>query len=367
MRRTPSTFLVTCFFATLIFTFPADTYGQRNHRLEADISEGSSSSSPANIIIHQGRLYFVAGSENYGTELWTWDGSTARMTEDLWEGTNGGFRARGPRMLASYDGKVYGYAFGGVDKGGGLWSWDGLGFTLETEAAPESNGGKPNYLSVYEGRLYFSKNSPHVPPDPSELWSWDGDSLRLVLDDFARIEHLTVFNDRLYFRGDRADGNGIELWSWDGEEAWLEADLYPGADGSAPSFLTTYNGKLLFAAKGDEETGYELWSWDGRSVSLVADIFEGEPSANPAYLIRHKKKLYMIAKGDETSGRQIWSWNGKRVCQETSVDHSGGSYGISQLTSYGKRIYYAGGTDTEIGAELWSFKPRIINCKCRKP
>jgi ELWxxDGT repeat protein len=58
---------------------------------------------------------------------------------------------------------------------------------------------------------------------------------------------LTVLNGILYFAAN--DGvHGQELWSYDGQQTRLVVDINPGQYGSDVQELTVYNGRLFFSA-----------------------------------------------------------------------------------------------------------------------
>src|SRR5690606_9425295 len=102
-------------------------------------------------------------------------------------------------------------------------------------------------------------------------------------------EHLTVYDDRLFFRADGPDdANGGELWAYDAATgaASRVADIRPGGLGSGPGSLTIYEDKLFFAAVNDENR--ELWAYDRATdrAELMADlngVFESNPFGLTVY------------------------------------------------------------------------------------
>lgn len=90
-------------------------------------------------------------------------------------------------------------------------------------------------------------------------------------------------------------------------ETWrlsLVADLWPGAEGSAPHELTPMpDGRMYFSAS-DGNTGRELWvSPDGTGPTLtqVQDIYPGPVGSNPTFFTSFGGALFFSAAGIDTN------------------------------------------------------------------
>jgi ELWxxDGT repeat protein len=197
----------------LFFLFPfLGLYLNTNAQatLEADIKTGDNASNPAVMTVYDGKLYFQADDGIAGTELWSYDGTTAVLEADIQPGSMGS----SPIELCVYGGKLYFNADNGVG-GKELWSYNGTSAVLEAEIYSGIFGSSPHSLTVYDSKLYFAAS----------------------------------------------DGiNGEELWSYDGTNTILEADIRLGTSGSYPHQLSLFDGKLFFQAS-DGYSGTELWSF----------------------------------------------------------------------------------------------------------
>jgi len=260
-----------------------------------DMFPGSGSSYPQHFIVYNGLLYFNAcGTPNQGTELWRYNG-TGMPTEAARIYPNNG---SSPENMAVYQGCLYFSAYDGIH-GRELWRYDGTQASLMADIVPggQYSSSNPSSLTVYRDKLYFcATDEVHG----YELWSFDGISAAMVAEinptpnpgngdtflmDSSPAEFV-VFNDVLYFSAD--DGvHGRELWSYDGEQVAMVLDINPGQYGSGVSELTVFNGRLFFSAcAGDIPGLFDLqpiiWSMalpgpdsDGDGVSDGLDLCPG--------------------------------------------------------------------------------------------
>ena len=221
-----------------------------------------------------GTLFFHAGDDLHGTELWKTDGTEAGtvLVKDVYSGPINSF----PSELINVNGTLFFLAFSeGI--GRELWKTDG------TEAGTV---------------LVKEINQDGIGPDPG----W-----------------LTNLNGTLYFVAD--DGvSGAELWKSDGTEAGTELvkDIRTGASGSSPTALVNVNGTLFFYAN-DGVTGQELWKSDGTQTGteLVKDIRAGgngafsslPPGATYIQLVKVNGELYFRAH-DGINGQELWKSDG---------------------------------------------------------
>ncbi len=122
-----------------------------------DICNGPCSSSPQNLAVSGGNLYFSANDGMHGRELWvSTDGTAAgtRMVADI----NSGPGSSNPSFLVDYNGILYFSADNGV-LGSELWRSDGtaLGTYLVLDITLGQAGSNPSYLTVFApsaGPLY---------------------------------------------------------------------------------------------------------------------------------------------------------------------------------------------------------------------
>ncbi len=300
------------------------------------------SSNPRNFKVANGVLYFSANG-GQGHEFWKYDGTTAVQIMDIYPGE------------------------------------DTNGFFIGTTPQNSSN---PSKFTAYNGNIYFSANGP----SGVELYEYDGLAVNLVMDmkpgfynggfwgsgpqaNGSNPQYLTVYNNKLYFNGN--DGTtGNELYYYDGTGIYLEEDLYPGNNtfisypnpepynGADPRELTIMNGKLYFNATNDAY-GRELWEFDGTDFNLVADINTNTDSygggviiwtplntntsdSNPYGIVLHDGKLYFNA-NDGNNGPELFMYDGiNSPCM--IKDYIPGESGIAPeiITSLGDQLYFKG-------------------------
>jgi ELWxxDGT repeat protein len=197
--------------------------------------------------------------------------------------------------------------------------------TLLGDIHPGSEGSRPDDLTVFNERVYFSADDG---VHGRELWVTDGTpaGTNLVVDITPGMPSsnpwlLTVHQGRLYFRAN--DGiHGEELWVSDGtaEGTRLFFDTVLGADGGDPTELASAGGLLYFAlnrsatnpwrSDGTTEGTFPLLSLgSGESHASTAN-FAFAPSLNTVFFTRAVK---LDSADPECCSRQeLWRTNGTR-------------------------------------------------------
>lgn len=261
--------------------------------LAADVypGGGDSHAGPTEFAVYDGRLFFAADDGEHGHELWAYDARTgeATLVADLAptptptpDGRVPLRHGSSPGDLVVYDGRLF-FAADDGKHGRELWVYDAR--TAEATMAANINpdhavpyvaSSEPSGLTVYEGRLFFAASDGRRG---WELWAYDAATSEASLvaninaGDIPASEGspfpvsvgssspkgFALYDDRLFFAAD--DGEcGSELWSYDATtgEVSLVADVRPGPFSSAPGELQAYGGRLYFVAD-DGEHGRELW------------------------------------------------------------------------------------------------------------
>jgi ELWxxDGT repeat protein len=87
------------------------------------------------------------------------------------------------------------------------------------------------------------------------------------------------------------------------------ADIYAGANGSAPEDLAVYSSALYFGANGNDGAGRELWRYEpGTGTERAVDIYPGVNSSYPYFLTVYGNALYFGANGNDGTGRELWKY-----------------------------------------------------------
>ncbi|KAG9398102.1 hypothetical protein AC1031_015023 [Aphanomyces cochlioides] len=115
------------------------------YQVVADIAPGAASSTPQDLVVCNGVLYFTADDGVRGREVWKWDGTNApTLVQDLWLGV----ASSNPKYLTVYNGKVYFQAVSDVNTGVELYSTNGGAITLVKDIAVGAGSSYPSFLSV---------------------------------------------------------------------------------------------------------------------------------------------------------------------------------------------------------------------------
>ena len=154
-----------------------------------------------------------------------------------------------------------------------LWVSDGTaaGTRKLTGLVPEATGSHPQWLTVYQGKLFFSGNGPYPANAPyfgRELWKTDGTVAGTVLVrdvDWGNLSPtlLTVHQGLLYFSGEDEE-HGRELWVSDGTSAGTRrvTDIGPELESFHFGAMTSA-GPLLFLWDVGTSGQSGLWVSDG--------------------------------------------------------------------------------------------------------
>lgn len=154
---------------------------------------------PSNLTVFADRLYFTAGEEGFGNELWATegtDGTTARVADIAPEAGSSD-----PRLLTPVGDLLFFVGNEGTS-GAELWRTDGTangtflvadlcsdlpdsyGCGPQRVADMRHNSSAPGGLTAHEGKLYFSAYDPAYG---RELFRSDGTSVELVKDFFPGV------------------------------------------------------------------------------------------------------------------------------------------------------------------------------------
>jgi len=283
-----------------------------------DINVGAGSSDPANLTVYNNAIYFTAdGGDGAGRELWRfdWNNGAQRVT-DINPGGGSISVIFFPPSLVAYNNELYFSAYDGTNLLP-LWKYNPV-----NGAQIVANISAVNNLTVYNNELYFSA----LDGSGYELWKYNPVNGAQRVTDICPTgssspRYVSVYNDALYFQADGCDGTGQELWMYDPlNGAQLVADINIGSDTSYPTDLVVYNGALYFCADGGDGAGRELWKYDPvNGAGRVADIYPGPGSANPGFLAVFNGALYFGANGNDGAGYELWMYNNTAVATFRSV------------------------------------------------
>jgi ELWxxDGT repeat protein len=281
-------------------------------------------SSPSDLTVLNGNLYFVADDGVHGRQLWMTEGNSVdtHMVVDLPAGAGSN-----PSQLTRVGHVIYFTASDGIH-GQALWRTNGT--AKGTVVVSAFNPGTPPPIwpvpiSAFPTNLTAAGNTLYFTADDGthgiSLYKADAagvsllKSLHLVgTPYFSLPPNLTIVGRTLFFTVD--DGiHGNELWKSDGSRSgtMLVKDIFPGRgpfgpNGSGPASLTAVNGRLYFTAD-DGVHGREVWSSDGtaKGTVMVRDVNPGPASgADWTLEVVGLGKSVLFTASDGTHGVELW-------------------------------------------------------------
>jgi ELWxxDGT repeat protein len=245
------------------------------------------SSNPSELLVADGKLYFIAQENIFGEELYQYDPiSNNLVVVDISNGATSG----SPSSLAFCNGKLY---FNAVDEvvGSTLHSYDPANQTIAVhlvggiEPIPGAN------LTALGDLVFF--RSLEFPGVGQELWSFNTTSqVVLLVEDLvpgagsSSPNFLSAFEGKLYFQA-TTPAHGAELWTYDPNSGDLElfADIWEAGFGAQPAHLTAFQNKLFFSAH-NGMNGNELWSYQSETIQpIVFDVGEACNSQDSSVLV----------------------------------------------------------------------------------
>ncbi|SDG47947.1 ELWxxDGT repeat protein [Epilithonimonas hungarica] len=222
-------------------------------------------------------LFFTAGSNTSGFELWKTDG-TAEGTVQV-KNINAGTSSSFPGSFKQVGNKVFFAANNGTN-GNELWMTDGTeeGTVLVKDVNPGSNASNPNNLTELNGKLYFLASDGS---GEARLWESDGtaDGTKLTLElkpgytNFV-LGKMEEYNGALYLSAKLSVSQGQELYKIDLPTLNVEnynkkeIGLYPNPT----------SGELFFT--GFEKGSYELYDLNGSLIKKDGNIVNGKLQLN---------------------------------------------------------------------------------------
>lgn len=309
-----------CLFAFTILLSQSSSAQQ----LVKDINTGAKSSSPTNLKVLNGKLYFSADDSTHGREIWVTDGTTA--------GTKFFYEAR-----------------------------TGVDASMPIELTPFKNH---LYFSVQETNSSFSRR----------LYRTDGATTERINDFWSSItvnntSEIEVSGNHIYFNGSNST-IGTEIWVSDGTNTGTEGkDVYPFKDfggsplSARPEDFTDAGGVLFFNGYWQTK-GTDPYYLDGTSLKGAVDVNQnlGNSEARDftkmgdyVYFSATRDKKTSIGGPDNDEGNELWRVKiGSAFPQLVKNIHTGAYKDANprNFFNWGDSIIFFSATDGS-GISLW--------------
>jgi ELWxxDGT repeat protein len=336
--------------------------------LVKDIESGAGDSTPTKLASlkfassFSNLFFFSATTTADGTELWKTDGTSAgtAVVTDLEAGA-------GSSTLNSLAAVSSGYlvAAGNGTTGIEPYFLDATGTSLTNLADISSGIGDSSptkLIKLGSKTLFFATDSSTYG---NELYATDGTvgGTALVKDinsgagDSPGVAEPILYNGNVYFSADNG-AEGFEIWKTDGTQTGtvLVKDIAAGATGSDPDQFTVFNGLLYFVAD-DGVHGSELWRSDGTSSGtfLVKDINGTASGSTVTLYVGANNGIYLYFTADDgVHGEELWRTDGSVAGTVLVKDIESGATSSTpmQLSMVNGWLFFSASTAAE-GRELW--------------
>ncbi|MDH3455046.1 MAG: hypothetical protein OEL80_07835, partial [Desulfuromonadales bacterium] len=347
-------------------------------------------SNPGQFTLFMGEVYFTADDGKSGVELWKTDGTNAGtvMVENI--GLEEAIAdpppvSSTPGELTVFNGALY-FTANDIDFGVELWKTDGTnaGTVMvknigleEAVADPAPVSGNPHDLTVFNGALYFvADDGPFAElAYGEELWkTTDGTTANtsIVMDIGVdpgdptlaydgSPQKFFIYDNNLYFFADDG-GNGFEPWRTNGATTVMVANIGAGAFPTDPvklTYWTAFAGRLFLTADNGTD-GLELWSTDGSGATMLINLNSAGDGvvANRDDVFRIFNNQLFFFGNDGSRGYEPWATNGSPGSAAIVLDLRPGSSptdaaGLAFLTTYQDRLYFTA-DDGSKGTEIWT-------------
>jgi ELWxxDGT repeat protein len=334
----------------------------------SDYVGGPGNSSPTNLTVSGGKLFFLASPSptvDHEAALYVSDGSakgTTKLIDVNEPNYDEGFFNSGLEDPILRD--VNGTLFFVQGDGGGFALWKSDGTKAGTVEVARG------FLSIHQltaagSTLFFVGESPRFG---RELWKTDGthSGTKLVKDIVARTGSsdpldLVGFNNKAFFIANDSV-HGAEAWVSDGtsDGTLMLKDIAPG---SATSISTNAPGDVAFRAAGGKlyfsahsaQNQVELWRTDGTVAGTVAvKVFRGADQNDFAYIDHIHSAGRSVMFNLNHNGVTLWTSTGraKTTKQVASLSTDPAGYVTDMNDSLG-RLFFFNFLHGNTTGELW--------------
>lgn len=391
------------YISILLFSISVFSFGQVT--LVNDINVGSGNSSPRNLYVFNGNIYFNAddssgvntGGQDLGQELWITDGTAngTALVKDIRVGSANS----SPNFFFELGGVLYFSA----NEGGGLRIYQ----TDGTEAGTVSTGntfsnlqpiivGSKAYMTATTlGNIFYEFDGTTFQEVPDTgagsavplggiYIEFDADTILLYMDystetdavgrelyaynitnqsyslikdvapgpDDARIDNFTKIGSTIYFEAD-----GI-LWSTDATNSGTMAVMAAvNANIDSANNLFAWNGDLYF--EGDDGTGDQLWKYDptADTVTKISNINGENINHDPDDFTPFDGWLYYGGEDADDTDTHLFRTDGSVIEQLDNAIKD-----VDDIIIFNGILYFEGEDEiADTGNELYSFDPSTLS------
>lgn len=320
------------------------------------------------LVLYNGYVYFNGNDPSTGNELWRTNGSLVgtSLVKDIFTGTTafGSPNSSSPSQLTVFQGKLYFAATSSM--GTELWVSDGTSANTlllkDIDAGTPSSS--PNYFTVFNGRLYFTA---YEATAGNEWWSTDGtaNGTARVIDllpnnPSSNPQSFTQHHGRLYFNSTSASG-GTAFWSSDGTAAGTIRLEGVALDTSFTSMPATH--RLAFGSNvyfvvdefniSTDRSTLSIWRTDGTTATRLTTARPNYNALTSRLVPLGDTLYYLDGTGSSRALRRIDTASGTITLVKTLALPSWAAKLDDVLFVQNGRLYFVG-NDAKQGVEWWS-------------
>ena len=267
---------------------------------------------PFNYVKTKDFIFFYAGASGFNCCKQLWRMNINPNSENLVTPENNFVSAEDP-IVFDYDENVILFNAKTYANEWAIWRTNGGVSLMVKDLTPKKSDAKPlNGAKLIGSEIYFSGFTTEFGP---ELWKTKGelDNTEMVKDIYvdenyfngSSVRDFIKIGANLYFTA-KDNNNGLEVWKTDGTEAGTQMikDINPGNNysGGAPGNLTEFNGMLYFTQF--DSNNSQIWKTNGTEAGTVKVI--DVPNTNVLNeLFAHNGNLYFGMETPE-AGTELW-------------------------------------------------------------
>lgn len=300
---------------------------------------GDNSSNPTYFLPYNDLLLFTAKTESEGLELWAKNGAETYLVKDLAPGNSSSLGPDLRDISVTLNGKLYFMANDG-EYGTQLWSTNGT--QTGTQRITTISGLDTKKITLVGNRIFFLV----VKGERLQLWKSDGTAggTQLVKGDLPvwnEPSYQGSANQLFFFTFQPEGSNNSRLWRSDGTESGtfpITGELTGNGAGSyatpAPTQYIEYKGELYFVARSEELFPYAsvgLMKTDGtlENTLAVSGLYDGNYiSTDYADAITLNDKLYFYFYSFDFNTIRIWETDGTEFGTQPIFDRTAVLYFI---------------------------------------
>ena len=263
---------------------------------------------------------------------------------------NPGVQGSSPQYLTKYNGNIF-FSANNPTLGSEMWFSDGTadGTQVVADFLPGTAGQIPVNLSTFNNKIYYSALVGDSER-PTGLYGYDlTNGIKLISENYKFSSSFYSANGKFYFN------SGGFLYEMDSNESIKKVSENILPNGQA----TSMNGKLLFGGRPSSSTNvyYQLYSYDGTTTSLLKTINTTNTGNPQEFFYSPTLNKVFFSASDNTASTEPWISDGTAEGTYRLKDISTASqFASSSPTGFnevGGKVIFAAAVSGTTGKELY--------------